>query len=265
MSPRQGLSTLVGRVLARPIATSMRTSDFTHLLVTRFNVLFRSPADPSAVTKCLDAEWLDARLALFERYCAPSVAAQRDTDFTWVILIHPQTPAAVRTRLRQAAATAEQIETPLGRVRQAMRRLIAEREGDSLYLISSRLDSDDALHVTYMERVHAAFDHQDLECLDLPRGYTYDPRTQDVRSRVSHQNPFISLIEKYNGEPQTVFSIAHPNIDQVAPIRALDDEPGWLQVIHGGNIRNKMQGDVFSGDVAELLRTGFAIDEPGLD
>jgi Putative rhamnosyl transferase len=258
------LSTLVNRALARPITASMRTPDFTHLLVTRFNVLFRSPADPSAVTKCLDAEWLDVRLTLFERYCAPSVAAQHDKEFTWLILIHPKTPTAVRTRLRQAAE-AEQIEVPLGRVRQAMRRVLAEREGDSPYLITSRLDSDDALHVSYMERVHAGFDHQELECLDLPGGYTYDPRTKDVRSRVTHQNPFISLVERFNGEPQTVFSIAHGNIDQVAPIRALDDAPAWLQVIHGGNIRNKMQGDEFSGDVAELLRTEFAIEEPGLN
>jgi Putative rhamnosyl transferase len=258
------LSTLIDRALAGPITASMRTPDFTHLLVTRFNVMFRSPADPSAVTKCLDAEWLDARLTLFERYCAPSVAAQHDKEFTWLILIHPKTPAAVRTRLRQAAE-AEQTEVPLGRVRQAMRRVLAEREGDSPYLITSRLDSDDALHVSYMQRVHAGFDHQELECLDLPGGYTYDPRTKDVRSRVSHQNPFISLVERSNGEPQTVFSIRHGDIDQVAPIRALDEAPAWLQVIHGGNIRNKMQGDEFSGDVAELLRTEFAIEEPGLD
>jgi hypothetical protein len=47
----------------------------------------------------------------------------------------------------------------------------------------------------------------------------------------------------------------------VAPIRPIDDAPGWLQVIHGGNVRNRMRGDAFSGDVAELLRAEFAIEE----
>jgi Putative rhamnosyl transferase len=239
----------------------MCAPSFTHLLVTRFNVLLPAAADPLAVHKCLDAAWLEGRLSLFERYCAPSVRAQRDTDFTWVIMIHPRTPDSVRARLHETAVAAMQIETPLGNVRGAIRRLISERRVDSPFLITSRLDSDDALHVTYMERVHAAFEGQDLECLDIPWGYTYDARTKLARLRFGHRNPFISLVERCNGEPRTVFATTSQQIDRIAPVRQLDDGPGWLQVIHGGNVRNRMEGDPFIGDVADLLRTEFAIEE----
>jgi hypothetical protein len=38
--------------------------DFSHFVITRFNVPFPSADRPS---KCLDGEWLDERMELFER------------------------------------------------------------------------------------------------------------------------------------------------------------------------------------------------------
>ena len=169
---------------------------------------------------------------------------ERDTNFTWAILIHPKTPNWVRAALRQAASEGAQIETPLGRVRKAIRGLIRERGVDSPYLITSRLDNDDALLTSSPYGAGPrGVRRSRVECLDIPWGYTYDPRTKLVLARANHQNPFISLVEKAaTVSPQTVFSTDSPRIDQVAPIRpSFDDAPGWLQVIHGGNIRNRME------------------------
>ncbi len=71
----------------------MRTS-YRHIILTRFNLQY----DPDS-TLHIQPAWLDNRLALFERYCLPSVIQQTCKDFTWLILADRQTPDTQRQRL----------------------------------------------------------------------------------------------------------------------------------------------------------------------
>jgi len=50
--------------------------NYRHVMITRFNVMFRDLAHTRAAGKGLDAAWLAERFDLFERYCLPSVLAQ---------------------------------------------------------------------------------------------------------------------------------------------------------------------------------------------
>jgi hypothetical protein len=53
-------------------------TEITHLLITRFNLNY-GDLYPYSET------WMDHRMALFERYCLPSVLRQRETGFGWRI------------------------------------------------------------------------------------------------------------------------------------------------------------------------------------
>ena len=62
--------------------------EFTHLVLTRFNTAVGYA--PSA--KRLDSAWLRTRLAMFERYCLPSMAAQRGAAFQWIVFCDAKSP-----------------------------------------------------------------------------------------------------------------------------------------------------------------------------
>lgn len=95
-------------------------------------------------------ERLERRFRTFERLCLPSVAAQSDGDFRFVILTSPLMPAPWLARLRAAAAAvpmAEVVVSDAPDVNAALAaplaRLAAEAPGRGL--VQFRLDDDDAI------------------------------------------------------------------------------------------------------------------------
>jgi putative rhamnosyltransferase len=67
-----------------------------HVLLTRFNL-------PSAGHESLvraRENWLRDRVALFDRYCLPSVRAQSCPDFSWLIYFDPESPGWLRDWVR---------------------------------------------------------------------------------------------------------------------------------------------------------------------
>ena len=69
---------------------------FSHLLLTRFNVRMGL-----ADALVLDESWLDHRLDLFRRFTVPTVAAQTEPNFRWLLFLDRDTPAAFLARLEQ--------------------------------------------------------------------------------------------------------------------------------------------------------------------
>ena len=67
-------------------------------LITRFNVRPTEPREVKAPLNDLfnvnDRQWLDDRMHMFETFCAPSIRAQTDHDFTWFALVDEGLPVA---------------------------------------------------------------------------------------------------------------------------------------------------------------------------
>jgi hypothetical protein len=59
-----------------------------HALLTRFNL----PSKGNESLIRAQENWLRNRVALFERYCLPSVAAQSCRGFVWIIYFDPLSP-----------------------------------------------------------------------------------------------------------------------------------------------------------------------------
>jgi len=213
--------------------------DFTHLLLTRFNTAMGYA--PSA--KRLETEWLTARLALFEQYCLPSVAGQRDADFHWLIFFDAASPAWLKAKISTLAPLVTPVYVEGQATDEALRHHVLQSGLiSSPYLLTTRLDNDDAIARGHLYEVQRAFNGQAREFVTFPRGL------QSFRGHLYEvdwpSNPFLSLIEAVGNQKgiTTVFCIAHDHLHKAGLVKKVRSTPQWLQVLHTANLANELRG-----------------------
>ena len=212
---------------------------FTHLLLTRFN----TPLDFAPSPQRLESGWLLPRLSLFERYCLPSVKAQRGAAFNWLVLCDAASPSWFRDRIAAYGPVLKAIYIS-GPATDAVIAATVKSSGflRSQYLITTRLDNDDAISHNHLSLIQKAFRYQSREFLMFPFGL------QLYRGALYHlywrSNPFLSLIERVGvgSEVKTVYCIRHDKVTQQERIRYLTRSPQWLQVLHNSNLGNGLRG-----------------------
>jgi hypothetical protein len=212
-----------------------------HFLLTKFNVVRDgNPVDKTgAPVRTID--WLDHRFELFERFCLPSVSAQTNLDFTWLIRFDDQVPERYVRRIRaheQAFANLLLVPARLG-FRQVIPELLST---GTEWLLTTRLDNDDALHRNAIEVIQASCrDLRELVFVNMQHGYMYaHPEAYAVRVDLRSNNT-ISLLERLTDEfPHTAVCVSHDKAASFAPVRQIGDQPLWLQVIHDRNVGNTM-------------------------
>jgi len=202
--------------------------DFTHFLLTRFNVLL-----PGHEKR--DREWLEHRFDIFERFCRPSVERQSCRNFHWLVFFDSELPEEYRRRVKGFVPIYVQGLFTQSVVQMALAGLV----GDVAHLITSRLDCDDAIATRYIEAVQDQFRDQDFEFVNFTDGFVLNGEAAYSLSYPS--NPFISLIERTEGF-QSVYCGNHFLLANRGPIRQIARTPGWLQVVHDRNIRNRVRG-----------------------
>ena len=214
-----------------------------HILMTRFNLA--TPGREASIRNKPD--WLSTRFKLFEEFCLPSVAAQTVKNFTWIVYFDKDTPEAFKQRVAalQRDVPFEAYYTGLFPASGWPESLSAVLGALPDQVLTSRLDNDDALAYDYMERTAKA-----------AQGLMADPRTGIVitngfiRStsrayRINHTcNAFTSWLERTDlpAPPLTAMGISHIDAAQFGPLIQVPGEGGWLQVVHGGNVSNKVRG-----------------------
>jgi len=240
-----------------------------HFVLTNFNVRRDDcrrdrngqPVDRSGVP-VRTSEWLQERFALFERFCLPSLVAQTCLDFTWLLGYDAVgTPPEFLRRLEAYEAAFSNLQlvpepTPF-------RQAVAGRSNSRRRLLTTRLDSDDALSRTAIALLQRHATGDDLEFLNLPLGYCYsypDGRTRVLRDDSNH---FLSLAENGDaGQPRTAVCVNHNRAREVAPVRQISHRPSWLQVIHRRNMQNDLQGEPCAPpDLGEMFNVQADLDE----
>lgn len=221
--------------------------NFRHFIITRFNVKIW----PMPFPKRLEISWLAERFDLFQKYCFPTVSAQLNQDFTWLVLFDEETPPLYQ-KIIKAYARYENF-TPVfcgefDTVMPQVTGVIKSMTEDVDWVLTTRLDNDDALSVKYVRCLHSIVksmnkaDLVDKEALfinftkglQLSKGVFYD--FEDVT------NAFVSLIEKKD-DLNTVFWVDHPAIHDVAPVMQIETYPLWLQIVHDINVYNYVRGE----------------------
>lgn len=214
--------------------------DFTHVVMTRFNLA--TPGRESDIRN--RPGWLAERFALFERYCLPAMAAQTEQSFCWVIYFDEGTPAEFRDRIEACRAVRDFTPyfTPLfpadGWPR-SLRETIADPKP---WLLTTRLDNDDGLAVDFVARLHAAVRaaRREPSSFNFPRGFIMQGPRLYAMNHLS--NAFASWLEPWGEGMRTAPSIHHMHIAEHGPVIQIDGPGAWLQVVHGGNVSNRVRG-----------------------
>ncbi|MFZ5813452.1 MAG: glycosyltransferase [Thermodesulfobacteriota bacterium] len=234
---------------------------FSHFLITRFNVNI----EPTDFLPRLGDAWLSLRFDLFQKFCFPSVHGQRCQQFTWLVLFDRQTPKRFAGLIKSYERYANfvpvlcgEYESIIPQVVETMRRMSPDTE----WLLTTRLDNDDALARNFTQTVQEAarhlLDQNQLpgnRCyMNLPNGLQYHDGTLYAFKDVT--NAFVSLLEPA-ASPKTVFWVDHPAIHTKAPVVQIQAPPLWLQTVHGTNVYNYLRGSPLDDDT--VLR-GFDLN-----
>ncbi len=210
---------------------------FRHLLLTRFNIMTEFAPAPQR----LDDVWLRSRLQPFRRYCAPSVAGQT-VPVPWLVLCDASSPSWFKSEIESTSgATPVYLEGP-GTPAALAEAVHATGLVDAPYLITSRVDSDDALARTFLATVQAQFSHQQRSFVEFPVGI--QSYRHGLYTRVWRSNPFVSLIERveFGSLPETVWCMSHAQVLATQPTRTVWHRPQWLQVLHETNNESVLGG-----------------------
>ena len=230
-----------------------------HVILTRFNL-------PSAGVESLIRAregWLRSRVELFERYCVPSVRAQTTSNFSWIIYFDPQSPQWLLDRIEQHRAAGTFV--PIFREEVDRETLLADIRlvtgAAASELITTNLDNDDGLAVDFVQRLQETQPREARSALYLTRGLIR--RGDSLYSRVDRNNAFCSVRESWQN-PVSCWADWHNLLYKHMPVIEIAGAPGWLQVIHGTNVSNRVRGTLTSPAQFRDLFPGLIDDVPSV-
>lgn len=233
-------------------------STIDHVLLTRFNL---PSVGVESVVRAQEG-WLRTRIELFERYCVPSVRAQTNENFTWVIYFDPESPPWLLERIEEYRAAGT--FTPLFRPSFSHSELISDLRSvvgtPRSELITTNLDNDDGLAIDFVDRLQSGQAPSAPTALYLTRGLILSPA--GLYLRFDRHNAFCSVRESWTAEPRTCWLDWHDLLPRHLPVRELAGRPGWLQVVHGTNVSNKVHGRLSAPGPYRELFLGLLDDIP---
>ena len=234
-------------------------SQFQHFVLTRFNRgLYSKPKLDRQGKPIVADSWMKHRLDLFLRYCYPSLRHQSRQNFTWLVFWDAKTPEKFLRSIRALQTFRGFSPVFKGSFLQNVQERIRP---DTRYVITTRIDNDDAFNTKAIETIQKQFNCQERLALNFPEGYCLH-HSQLYLMR-HHSNPFISLIERIqwvDGVPQikTVMGEKHNEIARIAPIKQISSGRMWIQVVHGQNLLNRVKGKPALYPL-EKIRNSFGI------
>tara|TARA_B110001450_G_C17639850_1_gene488887 strand:- start:416 stop:1258 length:843 start_codon:yes stop_codon:yes gene_type:complete len=225
----------------------INNNSFDHFIITRFNLKNKDwTLDKNANNIC-DEEWLKFRYEVFTKTCYNSIKNQDVKNFKWLVYFDTNTPELYKD-INKKLHTDFPLFTPL--YRDSNQQFLDNLADDikSLttkdYIITTRIDNDDAFHYKAIETIQKEFDFQEEVIINLPWIICFDMLKKRMSKHYFVSNPFISLIEKKTIETfKTVFSKQHNEWRKSNEIININDKkPYCFQLIHERNICNNMQG-----------------------
>jgi hypothetical protein len=210
----------------------------THLILTRFSV------KAGAESPAFAPDWLDDRLALLEAYCLPGVAGQTCADFRWLLFCDDSTDRSAVRRLRELVGPVAGAEVVLvDPQRSALARILADAATG--VLLTTRLDSDDGLALGFVERQRQyvrPFLASGHEALLINFAHGYKLAEDGVYATYNPHSAFMTLCERVGPgrRPLSVLTGNHGYLHIDYPLYQDLSMPGWVQVVHGGNVSNRV-------------------------
>lgn len=217
-------------------------SDVDHIFLTRFNI------PSSGAERFVRAQdgWLEQRARLFETYCLPSMMNQTAENIRWVIYFDPQSPAWLQRRIDGWSSGGA--FTPVYRTSLCSAEVISDLRATVGHpaprLLTTNLDNDDGIALDFAERVQgAAANRRQRTALYLSNGLILSGDRLYLRS--DKHNAFCSVIETWD-DPGSCWADWHNMLKNTMQTESVSGPPAWLQVVHGGNVSNRVHGRLVS-------------------
>ena len=210
-----------------------------HVFLTRFNL----PSE--GVESLIRARegWLRERIVLFERYAVPAVRSQRGEDINWIVYLDTESPQWLLDKMY--AWRDEGLLTPLLRtsvpnaeLQEDVRRVVGRSEGP---VITSNLDNDDGLSLDFVERLRNAPVGEGRHALYIAHGLIINGSRAYLRE--DRVNAFCAVREDLS-DVWSCWHDWHNRLAEHMPAVEVEGAPGWLQVIHGANVSNRVRGSI---------------------
>lgn len=231
---------------------------FQHFVLTVFNV--DDLTGPKSELK-LNISWLKHRFKLFDQFCYPSVRAQSNQNFKWILLFDINTPDIFKGRISKYSEWENFIPVYISKrnPNSFLEVILHYLTDETEYLITTRLDNDDAIFKDFVEILQNYFDRQKLQFLNFTNGYIW--RNNEIYLFKQPSNSFASLIEKIDDFSfRTVFTgEGHHKLYKVGPVKEINTKPAWIQVIHTKNRANRVRGTLQTPREIKYLGSDFEI------
>jgi len=188
------------------------------------------------------------RFAHFEALTLPSIRAQTDPDFTFLIVIGPNMPEPWLTRLRDLCAPVAQISIvvrePL-KHRTALQLAIQEELGEARpESLQFRLDDDDAVGVDFVEQIRSIARRtgrlrrkQPRTAIDFNTGYSATLSADGIIAEdvVSSFWACGLAVHFAQGDDKTIMNFGHHKLHHVMPSIIHPRPPMYIRAKHGDN------------------------------
>ena len=236
---------------------------FNHLLVTRFNL--RNPEWDVTKNneKLLTNDWMEERMWFFENFCFPTILAQTNQNFEWLLYFDIKTPEKFKTRISELIQNQLNFKVfyidGMPQFYDELKKYISAVPNKKPYLITSRIDNDDSVHKDFINEIQLQFKQQDYLVLDIIKGYSLQIRPTVMLGKKEHIfNPFMSLIEK-NDDPKTIWYYHHNMWKKETRIKQVNHKRLWIAVIHEKNKVNNFNG--YDNVKWNKLKSDFVLSE----
>jgi len=209
---------------------------YNHFLITRFNVPWVNGVSP-------DEKWLRNRMALFLKYCLPSVYHQTNNNFQWIIYLDVKTPIWAFELLKansQPNTHLIKVHTFEEMKQQVGNEVINISNKKSKYIITSRLDNDDIISPYFIDLIQQNFTPTHNSFINFSGGICYHLQKHLFSEYTYPNGPFVSKIESIENEVTTILDHDHTFINAQIQI----NDKHWIQLIHQSNISNGLKGRI---------------------
>ena len=195
-----------------------------------------------------DASRLKHRLRLFQAFNLPSILAQTDRGFQYLILVGDDLPAWARAQLDDLTAAADHIKIlpyPPHPHRQIAAQVILDHvDATHAHSVQFRLDDDEAVHRTFVERLKTDatagvidYANKPRFALDYARGYAIRPSAEGLQAEELVRNlwtPALAAVFKTSAK-NTIMNFGHHKLDQHMPVISDWDMPMFLRSFNDEN------------------------------
>ena len=222
-------------------------------------------------------ERMNLRFNHFETLTLPSIAAQKDPRFTFLIVIGPRMPKPYLDRLHDITAPVEQIrivEMEPFKHRYAMQAAIKDELGeDTEESLQFRLDDDDAVGLNFVRSIRRmARQAGNLRkpwknmVFEFSNGYEATLSSDGIRLR-EVQIPYLAcgLAALFKpGAKKTIMNFGHHKLHETMPTLIDPEPPMYIRAVHDDNDSKasdrKNRPEPATPEQLDLLRKKFNVD-----